>query len=107
MKINKIGLALSCAFMMAGGSAHAEEYRLAFSKGEQIEIIINNANQDSWCSAKLKLEARYQATPNPEGLARLMPKIGQLMKTQCPQATQLSWISTSHGKQLGIGRAHV
>lgn len=105
MKINKIGLALSCAFMMAGGSAHAEEYRLAFSKGEQIEIIINNANQDSWCSAKLKLEARYQATPNPEGLARLMPKIGQLMKTQCPQATQLSWISTSHGKQLASGNS--
>ena len=104
MKNNKIILALSCAFMMAGGTAHADEYRLAFSKSEQIEIIVNNANQDNWCSTNLKLEARYLAAPNPEGLATLMPKIGQLMQTQCPQATKVSWVSTSQqGKQLASG----
>lgn len=97
-------LALSCAFIMAGGTAHAEEYRLAFSKSEQIEIIVNHANKDNWCRTNLKLEARYQATPNPEGLARLMPKIGQLMQTQCPQATEVSWVSTSQqGTQLASG----
>ena len=47
-----MGLTLSCALMMAGGSAHAEEYRLAFSKGEQIEIIINNANSSDSCSSQ-------------------------------------------------------
>lgn len=106
MKNKKIALALACAFMMTGVTAHAEEYRLAFSKSEQIEIIVNNANVDNWCSANLKLEARYKAEPNPEGLARLMPKIGQLMKNQCPQATEISWVSTNRqGKQLASGNS--
>ena len=103
--MKKSVLYLATATLVASGSAWAaDSYRLAFSKAENIEIFVEHASKDNWCSPQLDLRVVYGSTPDQGALAGLMPKLGALLGKQCPQATALKWTSwDSKGVRLAQG----
>lgn len=104
MRKNMIVAALLAAGLGAPALAAAQDYRLAFSKAENIEIFVEGATQDNWCAEALTLRAAYGGVPDEQALARLLPKLGALFAQQCPQASTATWHSVdSTGKRLGQG----
>lgn len=102
--MKKVCVAAAIAASVGGLPAHAEAYRLAYSKAENIEIFIDHADGAAWCGPHLNLRAVYGAAPDAEALARLLPKIGVLLNKQCPQAANLRWTSaTAAGVQVSQG----
>ncbi|PWF25364.1 hypothetical protein [Corticimicrobacter populi] len=88
--------------------AHAQQqqdYRLAYSKAEDIELFVEGAGQDTWCMPQLKLRAMHGAHSGQENLARLMPKLGALLAQQCPQAQRADWRSLDPAGKL-IANGH-
>jgi len=91
----------SAAWWLAGAlglvSTHAlaESYRLAFSKSENIEIFVEHAAGTPWCAPHLSLRAVHGGKPDTAALARLLPKLGALLNSQCPKVTALDWVSTA------------
>lgn len=100
---------ISAAIMAAGAglyasSAAAEDFRLAYSKAEDIEIFVENASADNWCKPELALRAVYGASGDTEALGRLLPKLGALFVQQCPQAQSATWRAiNSQGTQVADG----
>jgi len=81
-----------------------QDYRLAFSKAENIEVFVEGASQDAWCTPTLKLRAVHGGAQDSAGLARLLPKLGALLKQQCPQAVTANWRSVdASGTQFAQG----
>lgn len=102
--MKKVCVAAAIAASVGSLPAHAEAYRLAYSKAENIEIFIDHANGAAWCGPHLNLRAVYGSAPDSEALARLLPKIGVLLNKQCPQAADLRWTSaTAAGVQVSQG----
>lgn len=102
--MKKVCVAAAIAASVGSLPAHAEAYRLAYSKAENIEIFIDHAAGSPWCSAHLDLRAVYGAAPDAAALGRLLPKIGVLLGKQCPQAVDLRWASyTSAGARVADG----
>ncbi|EHK64027.1 hypothetical protein [Achromobacter arsenitoxydans] len=93
--MKKVCVAAAIAASVGSLPAHAEAYRLAYSKAENIEIFIDHANGAAWCGPQLNLRAVYGGAPDAEALGRLLPKIGVLLNKQCPQAADLRWTSVS------------
>lgn len=93
--MKKVCVAAAIAASVGSMPAHAEAYRLAYSKAENIEIFIDHANGAAWCGPQLNLRAVYGGAPDGEALGRLLPKIGVLLNKQCPQAADLRWTSVS------------
>ncbi|MBT0961467.1 hypothetical protein [Denitromonas iodatirespirans] len=92
------------ALGLSAGVALADSYRLALSKSENIEIFIEHAAGSAWCSPRLSLRAVHGGAADTAGLARLLPKLGALLKSQCPQASALDWVSTTaDGKPFANG----
>ena len=88
-------------------SAAAEDFRLAYSKAEDIEIFVENASAENWCKPELALRAVYGASGNTEALGRLLPKLGALFSQQCPQAQSATWRAlNSQGTQVADGISH-
>lgn len=94
--MKKVCVAAAIAASVGSLPAHAEAYRLAYSKAENIEIFIDHATGSPWCAAHLNLRAVYGAAPDADALGRLLPKIGVLLGKQCPQAVDLRWTSVSN-----------
>ncbi|MGG4605378.1 hypothetical protein ACLPHM_11355 [Paenalcaligenes sp. Me131] len=85
-------------------SAAAEDFRLAYSKAEDIEIFVENASADNWCKPELALRAVYGASGDTEALGRLLPKLGALFAQQCPQAQSATWRAINNqGTQVADG----
>ena len=85
-------------------SAVAEDFRLAYSKAEDIEIFVENASAENWCKPELALRAVYGASGDTEALGRLLPKLGALFAQQCPQAQSATWRAiNSQGTQVADG----
>ncbi|MGG4773044.1 hypothetical protein ACLO87_00245 [Paenalcaligenes sp. Me52] len=85
-------------------SAAAEDFRLAYSKAEDIEIFVENASADNWCKPELALRAVYGASGDTVALGRLLPKLGALFAQQCPQAQSATWRAVnSQGTQVADG----
>ncbi len=93
--MKQVCLVLALASSFASASAMADSHRLAYSKAENIEIFVDHAANAPWCSANLSMRAVFGGAPDQSALGRLLPKIGVLLGKECPQATQLQWISTS------------
>jgi len=84
--------------------AQGQDYRLAFSKAENIEVFVEGANQDNWCAPNLNLRAVHGGAPDTAALARLMPRLGALFKQQCPQTATVNWRSVdAAGKPFAQG----
>jgi len=84
-----------------------QDYRLAFSKAENIEIFVEGATKDSWCAPALALRAVHGSGVDKAALARLLPKLGALFQQQCPQAQDVNWRSVDAlGKQFAQGVSH-
>ncbi|MNU27911.1 hypothetical protein D3C71_163130 [compost metagenome] len=94
--MKKVCVAAAIAASVGSLPAHAEAYRLAYSKAENIEIFIDHANGSAWCGPHLNLRAVYGAAPDAAALGRLLPKVGVLLSKQCPQAVDLRWTSVSN-----------
>lgn len=100
---------ISAAIVAAGAglyaaSAAAEDFRLAYSKAEDIELFVENASADNWCKPELALRAVYGASGDTEALGRLLPKLGALFAQQCPQAQRVTWRAiNSQGTQVADG----
>jgi len=89
-------------------SANAQDYRLAFSKAENIEVFVEGASQADWCAPSLNLRAVHGDTPDTSALARLLPRLGALFKQQCPQTVTVHWRSVdASGKQFAHGTSQV
>lgn len=102
--MKKVCVAAAIAASVGSAPAHAEAYRLAYSKAENIEIFIDHANGAAWCGPQLNLRAVYGGTPDAAALGRLLPKIGVLLNKQCPQASDLRWTSVnSAGARVAEG----
>ena len=94
--MKKVCVAAAIAASVGSLPAHAEAYRLAYSKAENIEIFIDHATGSPWCGPHLDLRAVYGAAPDAAALGRLLPKIGVLLGKQCPQAVDLRWTSVNN-----------
>lgn len=94
--MKKVCVAAAIAASVGSLPAHAEAYRLAYSKAENIEIFIDHATGTPWCGPHLDLRAVYGAAPDAAALGRLLPKIGVLLGKQCPQAVDLRWTSVNN-----------
>ena len=96
-------LALSLA---VAASAQAASHRLAYSKAENVEVFVDHADGQPWCSDNLKLRFAFAGPADQDSINRLLPKLGGLFATQCSSATQLSWTSVdSTGKTQASGSA--
>ncbi|EWC41688.1 hypothetical protein B597_008515 [Stutzerimonas stutzeri KOS6] len=96
-------LALSLA---VAASAQAASHRLAYSKAENVEVFVDHADGQPWCSDNLKLRFAFAGQANQDSINRLLPKLGGLFASQCSSATQLSWTSVdSTGKTQASGHA--
>ncbi len=96
-------LALSLA---VAASAQAASHRLAYSKAENVEVFVDHADGQPWCSDNLKLRFAFAGPANQDSINRLLPKLGGLFASQCSSATQLSWTSVdSTGKTQASGHA--
>ena len=85
---------------MAADSAH----RLAFSKAENLEVFVDHAAGQAWCSPALKLRFAFGGAPNQDAVERLMPRLGGLLAKECPEAGTVTWRSTdASGAQLASG----
>lgn len=94
--MKKVCVAAAIAASVGSLPAHAEAYRLAYSKAENIEIFIDHADGSAWCGPHLNLRAVYGAAPDADALGRLLPKVGVLLSKQCPQAADLRWTSVGN-----------
>lgn len=87
---------------MAADSVH----RLAFSKAENLEVFVDHAAGQAWCSPALKLRFAFGGAPNQDAVERLMPRLGGLLGKECPEAITATWRSTdASGTQLANGTA--
>ena len=84
---------LLAALALPATVAVADSYRLAFSQSENIELFVEHPAGRPWCAPKLSLRAVHGGVAETAGLARLLPKLGALLNTQCPQATTIDWVS--------------
>ncbi|TWI56634.1 hypothetical protein IQ22_01086 [Pseudomonas duriflava] len=90
--------------LTASLAAHADSYRLAYSKTENVEVFIDHASGQAWCSPDLALRFVYGSEPAKGSIERLMPKLGGLLASQCSEATRIHWQSTdTQGKLYGHG----
>jgi len=98
-----LGLGISIS-----AQAQAQDYRLAFSKAENIEVFVEGASQDNWCAPSLNLRAVHGGAPDTAALARLLPRLGALFKQQCPQTATVRWRSVdAAGKVFAQGTSRV
>jgi hypothetical protein len=74
-------------------SADAAAYRLAFSKGENVEVFVDHVDNQPWCTNPLEMRFAFTGKPDTEAVARLLPKLGGLLTSQCPSATKVLWKS--------------
>ena len=96
-------LALSLA---VAASAQAASHRLAYSKAENVEVFVDHADGQPWCSDNLELRFAFAGAADQDSINRLLPKLGGLFTTQCPSAKQLSWTSVdSAGNTQASGNA--
>jgi len=108
MRTHWLAAALLAAGLGVTATVHAQDYRLAFSKAENIEVFVEGATKDDWCAPSLNLRAVHGGAPDVAALARLMPRLGALFKQQCPQAADVHWRSVdAAGKPFaqGVSRA--
>lgn len=98
-------LALNLLFLAV--AAEAGEYRLAFSKAENVEVFVEHVDGQPWCSPNLQLRFAFVGATTDDGaVGRLLPKLGGLIGTQCASATELNWYSAnSAGQRLASGSA--
>ena len=100
---------ISAALLAAGlgaplAAGAAQDYRLAYSKAENMEIFVEGATQENWCASTLKLRAVHGGAVDGAALGRLLPKLGALFSQQCPQAAVADWRELdASGKQLNQG----
>lgn len=87
-------------------SAQAASHRLAYSKAENVEVFVDHADGQPWCSPNLQLRFAFADTPSNDAVQRLLPKLAGLISNQCAGASQLRWHSTnSQGQRLTSGTA--
>lgn len=82
------------------GGAEAAAYRLAFSKGENVEVFVDHADNQPWCTNPLALRFAFAGKPDGEAVGRLLPKLGGLLASQCPSAATVTWKSYNAQGQL-------
>jgi hypothetical protein len=87
-------------------SAHAAAYRVAFSKGENVEVFVDHADNQPWCTNPLALRFAFAGKADNDAVARLLPKLGGLLASQCPSAATVTWKSyNAQGELFANGSA--
>lgn len=95
---------LICAGLVA--QVEAAEHRLAFSKSAELEVFVEHADGQPWCSEALKLRFQGNGASREEQVSRIMPKLGVLLGRECPQAKSASWTSiNASGDSIANGQA--
>ena len=97
--VNKL-LPLTLLALAVCPNAHAAAYRLAFSKGENVEVFVDHADNQPWCTNPLALRFAFAGKPDNDAVARLLPKLGGLLASQCPSAATVTWKSYNAQGQL-------
>ncbi|WP_426153171.1 hypothetical protein [Pseudomonas sp. DC3000-4b1] len=99
-------LPLALLTLSVCGGAEASAYRLAFSKGENVEVFVDHTDTQPWCTNPLPLRFVFAGTPANDAVARLLPKLGGLLASQCPGASTINWHSTdAKGQTAANGTA--
>lgn len=97
---------LTLSLLALAVTAEAASHRLAYSKAENVEVFVDHADGQPWCSPNLQLRFAFTATASTEAVQRLLPKLGGLIGTQCASANQLSWHTVDgQGQRLASGSA--
>lgn len=76
--------AMTCAFV-----AQAQAHELAYSKAEQVRVMVPGESSD-WCKPSLEMTIERPAWESKESLERLLAKIPFILKQECPSAT-VNW----------------
>lgn len=98
--------ALGLMALSVVAQAADNSHRLAYSKAENVEVFVDHASGQPWCSSALNMRFAFAGAANQNTLERLLPKLGGLLATQCPQAESLSWQSLDqNGQQQAQGTA--
>lgn len=86
--------------------AWGQDYRLAFSQNDRLEVFIDGKTADNWCSSSPVLRLASQVTPVAATIEGIVPKLGALMSAQCAQAEQFQWTAFDpQGKEFANGVA--
>lgn len=91
----RTGALLALPLLTIAVSVQAATHRLAYSKAEKVEVFVDHADGQPWCSDALKLRFVFDGEVEQAAVDRLLPKLGGLMRSQCPAATALSWTATT------------
>lgn len=92
--------ALSLMALSVVAQAADNSHRLAYSKAENVEVFVDHASGQPWCSSALNMRFAFGGAANQNTLERLLPKLGGLLASQCPQAESLNWQSLDQNGQL-------
>jgi hypothetical protein len=99
-----LAAALLAVGLGASFAASAQDYRLAHSRAENMEVFVEGATKDNWCALVIEVRATHGGTADKQAWSRLLPKLGALLGQQCPQAAVVNWRETdASGKQLARG----
>ncbi|MGY5956723.1 Type VI secretion system-associated protein [Kosakonia sp. BK9b] len=105
MKLWLPGLAL----LAVCGSVHAENFRIAQSPSQKLDVWIDNIADNtpkSWCARELPLRIVANGDKKPSVLNNFLPRLGTLLENQCGTLTQVRWkLTDAQGATLAEGTA--
>lgn len=100
--MKKISL-ISCTLLALSihASVQAQEHRLAFSKSQQVEVFVDQAEGANWCKEELALRFAFDLEQaNLSAVENLLPKLGVLFSQQCPEAEKVTWQALNKNKDV-------
>lgn len=100
--MKKISL-ISCTLLALSvhAAVQAQEHRLAFSKAQQVEVFVDQAEGAAWCQEELALRFAFDLEQaNLSAVESLLPKLGVLFGQQCPAAEKVTWQALNKNKDV-------
>ena len=86
------------ALLAVCGAVHAENYRIAQSPSQKLDVWIDDIADNtpkSWCVKALTLRIVASGDKNPAVLNTFFPRLGTLLENQCGILTHVQWTFTN------------
>lgn len=99
----------SLVLLLASSPAWADNYRIAQSPSQKLDVWIDNITDNtpqSWCDVQLSLRIVASGERNPSILKSFMPRLGTLLQSQCSTLQLVNWeLQDPDGEVLASGTA--
>ncbi|WP_455820023.1 hypothetical protein [Pseudomonas cerasi] len=104
----KYGL-LGLAALLLSTQAYAENYRIVQSPAQKLDVWIDDVKNNqlsSWCNSTINLRIVTLGEKNAAVLKAFLPRVAELMASQCKPLQQLHWqLTDAQGSEIATGSA--